>query len=125
VYTYDHRHARWEPADPSAYTEDELVQKFERTTAFIGTVDATTFRHMVALIDAAATGERSTPVTPCNDAGITSYVAYQFDVDRNTYLPVLLYQVGDWAQQNLSREARTLYEWLFTFEGWHPAACVP
>jgi hypothetical protein len=125
VYTYNHSHAMWEPADPAAYTEEELLQKFESKKELIGRVDAPTLRRMVALIDSAAKGRLSERVNACNDAGITAYLAYQFDQDTRKYLPVLLYQAGDWAQKNLSQEAKTLYEWLFTFEGWQPGACLP
>jgi hypothetical protein len=125
VYTYDHSHAVWEPADPSSYTEEELLQKFESKKEQIGTVDAATLQHMAALIDDAAKGRLSESVNACNDAGITVYLAYQFDRDTGKYLPVLLYQAGDWAQKNQSQEAEILYEWLFTFEGWKPGACFP
>ena len=80
---------------------------------------------MIALIENAAQGRLSEPVSGCADAGITTYLAYQFDRDGGTYRPVLLYQAGDWAQKNLSDEATTLSEWLFTFEGWQPGACRP
>ncbi len=125
VYAYDHNHALWKPADPSAYTEEELRQKFARTTARLGTVEASLFRRMAALIAGAETGQYSSLVNDCRDAGRTTYVAYQFDRSRETYRPVLLYQAGDWAQKNLSEEARTLSGWLFTFEGWQPGACLP
>jgi len=125
VYAYDHSHAMWEPADPDAYTAEELLQKFDSQKDHIGTVDAATLRRMTALIDAAAQGRLSEPVNECADAGITAYLAYQFDRNSGKYLPVVLYQAGDWAQKNLSDEAATLSEWLFTFEGWQPGACLP
>lgn len=125
VYSYDHSHAVWQPSDPQAYTEEELLQKFESRKELTGTVEEDTLAGMFRLIESASQGRLSEPVQKCADAGTTAYLAYRFDKDSGKYISVLLYQTGDWAQKNLSDSAKTLYEWLFTFEGWEPGACLP
>jgi hypothetical protein len=125
VYSYDHSHAVWQPSKSESYTEEELLQKFESQKEMIGTVDEDTLLNMFRLIEPANQGRLSEPVQNCADAGITAYLAYRLDKDSGKYIPVLLYQTGDWAQKNLSESAKALYKWLFTFEGWEPGACTP
>jgi hypothetical protein len=125
VYKYDHSHEVWRPSNPNFYTEEELLRKFESNKEFVKAVDSQTLLKMYNLIRTAKQGTFSEPVQRCNDAGTTAYIAYLFDSKANTYKPLLLYQVGDWARKNLSESAKVLYEWLFTFEGWAPGACTP
>jgi len=124
LYSYDHSLADWQPKDPDAVTGTELQEKFKNRKQ-VGNVDLDTLREMAALIASAAQGDLSDPVSVCRDAGTHRYLAYVRDPDADVYRPVLLYQSGDFAQKNLSDDAKTLYEWLFTLSGGPPGDCLP
>lgn len=122
VYSYDHSSTLWQPKDPDAVTGAELREKFANRKE-VAQLNRMTLARMIALIDPAAQGGMSDPVSVCHDAGTYRYLAYQYEA--GAYHPVLLYQYGDFAQRNLSDEAETLYTWLFTLSGGAPSNCLP
>jgi hypothetical protein len=54
----------------------------------------------------------SDPKNEMYDFGTVQYSGFLFDPDNITYKRILIKQIGDWAIDNRSREARALYEWL-------------
>ncbi len=111
MYTYEYPESAspWTPVDFDFPTEAELMAKFGSSPTLIGRVDRDQLRRMHSLIPAAEQGTLSDPVHVCADAGGTSYVAYVYLPETQTYKAVLLYLAGVYAQKNTSREADRLY----------------
>jgi hypothetical protein len=81
---------------------------------------------MFELIEQASQGEYSEPVGRCADFGVVILQAYLYDPQQALYHPVLLYQIGDWAQQNMSASAEHLYQWLNEVTGQYDlSVCQP
>lgn len=114
VYTfrYDRHDEPWNPVNSNRLTEAELMEKYSHQAAFVKTVDADTLQSMRALMAGAAQGTLSPPEHDHCDFGTVTHTAYLFDPDDDAYIPVLLYQYGDWTRENLSAEAHTLVDWL-------------
>lgn len=124
VYRYNHDDADWRPKGDDTVTGDELRKKFQNLE-LVGRVNGLTLARMQALIEPASRGSMSDPVSVCRDAGTTRFLAYRYDAKADVYHLVLLYQVGDWAEKNLSDDATKLYTWLFDVVGYTPQECLP
>jgi hypothetical protein len=124
VYEYDHSFEPWKPERSDGFTAEELRDKFQ-VRERVDHIELSVLREMASLIDPAQEGKLSERVNRCYDAGGVQYLAYEYDPVRDLYTPILLYEAGDWASQNLSEAARELREWLFTLSGGRPAACTP
>jgi hypothetical protein len=111
-YSYADGEDPWQPENPEAITEQELLDKFSHGARLLGTVDSSEVAASKDLILASAVGSMSDTVSMCADFGTGRYLAYVRDDSTLTYRPVLLYQHGDWAARNLSTDARTLFSWL-------------
>ena len=125
VYTYNHSHSPWKPADVTSLTESDLQEKYAHKKEFVTTVTKSEINNMHNLIAPAGKGKLSQPKKGCFDSGSGTYTAYLFDAQIHKYTPITLYQVGDMPKKNISVEARILYEWLFDVFGSKPTMCIP
>jgi hypothetical protein len=112
VYSYERQTERWNPADRNALTRDELLDKFNSSRKLIGQVEPEVLAEMAGLIRPAAKGIVEPNPSYCNDFGYIWYMAYQYDPDRELYLPVVLLLAGDAQAKNLSDDAQVLFDWL-------------
>ncbi len=64
------------------------------------------------LVKNARQGQLSDPIYPCADFGTISYMAYTYNEETQRYTPVVVYQAGDYARENLSSQAKQLFDWL-------------
>jgi len=60
----------------------------------------------------AKNGTLSDPKNEMVDFGTVQYSGFLYDPDNSRYKRILIKQTGDWAIDNSSKEAKTLYDWL-------------
>lgn len=126
VYRYDREGEPWRAERDSSFTEAELLDKYSRGRERIGQIDTETLSERVTWIDAAAGGRLTAPDFVCNDAGVLSFLAYQYDAETQRYTPVILRQSGDLFRENTSSRAEQLVTWLRTLDGrFAQDICVP
>jgi hypothetical protein len=112
VYVYDHSNKPWSPADKNhkVLTQEDLLAKY-RNAKQVTSVNQDELRKHAAMINVVANGaiERSQKGF---DMGSQTYLAYNYDVQTNTYKPILLAGEGDWLEKNTEPDAQLLVNWL-------------
>lgn len=99
-------------SDTKLIEESKLSQNLSKCSVGSLIVDSTQLLKYAKLINSAAKGTLSTPVSVMADAGIHKYVAYQYNSQSKTYNEILIYQWGDLEIINLSEEAKEIKLWL-------------
>jgi hypothetical protein len=119
------------------FTANELFKFYGKSNQFEGTIDATSLKEMINLIQPASVGTLSNddPLTSVrctsSDAGIYTYTAYLYDPELKVHIPVTLYTMGDFQEVNLSQEGVRLHHWPETtcgengyFSGCNPPSYI-
>jgi hypothetical protein len=109
-------------ADPwyTEYDEATLLWRYSHNPVMVDVIPTCMLHYYWSMVEAAAAGELSPAEGRCFDFGVMYWVAYIFNEDTQLYQPVLLTQMGDYAQTNFSSEAQTLFWWLYLLEGNDP-----
>jgi hypothetical protein len=109
----------WNFANSDGYIEEaqilENLSKCYQSPTYITNSDLIKYSSMV---ESAAKGRLSTPVSERMDAGVTAYYCYWYDESKGMYKEVLLSQTGDWSSYNTSKKAKILDSWLRSIYRW-------
>ncbi len=109
----------WNYPDADGYiTEAKLVENLSKcnpSSTIISNADLIKYSSMV---ESAANGKLTTPVSKSMDAGATAYYCYWYDQSKGMYKQVLLSQNGDWVSYNTSKKAKILDGWLKSIYHW-------
>ncbi|MEW5922815.1 MAG: dockerin type I repeat-containing protein [Candidatus Zixiibacteriota bacterium] len=111
-YNYYHDDTPWDTTG-LILTEADLDAKFAHNQELVSTIPMDTLLKYYNMIEAAAQGQISPPITRCFDFGLFTIMAYQVDTLTGGYNSVLLFRFGDAAQINFAPQADVLYKWLF------------
>lgn len=100
------------PDDKGFITQDKMEENLAQAEEIICTVTKNDFARFSSKLLKAEEGKLSDPRNEMCDFGTVRYSGFLFDPDTNMYKRILIKQVGDWAMDNSSKEAKDLYEWL-------------
>jgi len=104
-------------ANKTSWEDAEAVElALRHVTQELGKVDGRELGNMRTLIGAASQGDLTKAKNRCFDYGTYYFLAYHFDKATQSYRPVLLYQVGDWARKNSAPEAAQITQWMHSLD---------
>jgi hypothetical protein len=103
----------WKYPDDSGYlSEADMNENFDQLGNVTFTVDRDTLLNYFNMTRGASEGKLSDPYNHMADAGVAVYTGYFYYASEKKYKQVLIKQWGDWAIDNNSKEAESLYRWL-------------
>jgi hypothetical protein len=95
------------------YEARSLEQSYvDSRDSVVSHIDLDALREKSPLIEAAAKGDYSTPVSTGADLGSWIYGCLHYDEATDKYEKVILSVSGDWTANNMDPSAATLDEWL-------------
>lgn len=99
-------------SDTKLIEESKLSENLLNCSVSSLIVDSVQLLKYTKMINSAAKGTLTTPVSVMADYGIHKFVAYQYNPQSKTYKEILIYQWGDLEIKNQSEEAEKIRLWL-------------
>jgi hypothetical protein len=105
--------AKWVFPDSLGYVSDlDMFKNLGQCDSVMAKVDPVSFTQYATKAQTCMNGPFSTRKMVMADAGQNIDAIYLYEPEKKRYKRVLLNMTGDWAQENLSVEAKTIVDWM-------------
>ena len=107
------KNARWVFADDQGYlSESDMLKNLAACDSVIAQIGSTELSQYASKASTCVNAESTKPQNLMADAGEHLYAFYVFEPDLKRYKRVILQKTGDWSQENLAPNAKSIVDWM-------------